>query len=793
MSKIIISAQITIKSVFDGEQGDSGYTIHLTNNNMNFPADYKGEIKSEIVDFCDIEVYQGFNSVPFVIGQIEQPQGLSIQTESQRIIITALKGSSLSPQGTIFIPILINGVSFQSTISWIKLNNGVTKEDINEELTEIKDSVTELSSIVDKNTQSIKDKISRTEYITVQKPDGTEVEKTVINALTESIQDVNSITNTVSELSTTVNENYTELTEKVSEQKQTSDGFYQGVKESYLKSINGAINILKESNIEQTESSGTNLIAEYLLYENIMPNRTYTIIFFGSINSGQYFNVKYGNTDLCNINTNEDQETLYMSVFETPSNINEVSKLFIYNSPAGTATQGKIAWACLFDREISDTSENIGQWVSPPQEYEISSYELGTTIQQTSENITLTALQSDSMTDIIDSRLEISSDQIESNVRKYINNRPIKYIRDYLDGSNIDPHDKWIGCKVYSGGEVISNHEFAVNENGEFIDENGNVITTDEDKVRILTLNTDVQQFDSTSADLSTYINNPLMFQETNSSETPIEEKNNYIIKSADIESTDPESGEIVYASNLHYIEIEFENIQYFIDYIEIYHLYDDNDPYQFNHYLEISEDGEEWESLFDSDLSTSYTEEASGRTYYISSNAMNNQISSIKQTAESIVSSVSGKFVTQDEYNTDVVEVLKSVLVQTADGWKMSFDRIINNPEQQELVKKWIDFKDGSIVFGDEKNPVSLTLKNDRLSFNCKQIIMDEDTQEEIEKSVEVAYIDDNGFNINEGHIKDKLIVEDELNVLTGGILRLGNFAFKPRKNNNLSFGIFN
>lgn len=76
--------------------------------------------------------------------------------------------------------------------------------------------------------------------------------------------------------------------------------------------------------------------------------------------------------------------------------------------------------------------------------------------------------------------------------------------------------------------------------------------------------------------------------------------------------------------------------------------------------------------------------------------------------------------------------------------------------------MKKHIRFLDGEIIIGIEGNPLTLKMKNDRISF--------------LENENEVAYISNRRMYINDAEILSSLI--------------LGNFAFSPRENGNLSFG---
>lgn len=81
---------------------------------------------------------------------------------------------------------------------------------------------------------------------------------------------------------------------------------------------------------------------------------------------------------------------------------------------------------------------------------------------------------------------------------------------------------------------------------------------------------------------------------------------------------------------------------------------------------------------------------------------------------------------------------------------------------QQFDEIKKYIRFVDGNIELGESTSPIKLLIENDKISF--------------IENGSTVAYISNNTLNITDGTFFTTL--------------RIGNFAFSPRANGNLSFG---
>jgi hypothetical protein len=112
----------------------------------------------------------------------------------------------------------------------------------------------------------------------------------------------------------------------------------------------------------------------------------------------------------------------------------------------------------------------------------------------------------------------------------------------------------------------------------------------------------------------------------------------------------------------------------------------------------------------------------------------------------------------------------ISTTVSQTAKEINIKFDtvneRITNEngeiTKELEEINKYIRLVDGNIILGEEGNPLTTKIVNGRISFLYND-------------SVEVAYISDNKLYITNAEILESIII--------------GNFAFIPRKNGNLSF----
>lgn len=148
--------------------------------------------------------------------------------------------------------------------------------------------------------------------------------------------------------------------------------------------------------------------------------------------------------------------------------------------------------------------------------------------------------------------------------------------------------------------------------------------------------------------------------------------------------------------------------------------------------------------------------------------NTEQNLVASIHVSQQNILSTVSEQYYLKNETDSLVSEV-SSRLEQTAQGFEMQFNEfnadieaLSNGTDAEfELIRKYIRFVDGSILLGEEGNALELKISNDRISF--------------MQSGAEVAYFSDNKLYVTEGHFINSL--------------QLGDFAFIPRNNGNLSF----
>ena len=148
--------------------------------------------------------------------------------------------------------------------------------------------------------------------------------------------------------------------------------------------------------------------------------------------------------------------------------------------------------------------------------------------------------------------------------------------------------------------------------------------------------------------------------------------------------------------------------------------------------------------------------------------NLEQNFISDILQTEQNIQMMVAETIYLKDQTDAIVSEV-ESKLEQTASGFEMQFNQFSADLEavaagtdaEFEEIKKYIRFVDGQILLCEVGNELELQISNDRISF--------------LQEGAEVAY-----FSNRKLYVTDADIIHS---------LQLGNFAFMPRANGNISF----
>ena len=148
--------------------------------------------------------------------------------------------------------------------------------------------------------------------------------------------------------------------------------------------------------------------------------------------------------------------------------------------------------------------------------------------------------------------------------------------------------------------------------------------------------------------------------------------------------------------------------------------------------------------------------------------NLEQNLESSITKSAEDITAKVSESYSLKEDTEALVSEVSTQIGL-TKSSFDIQFTQVNADIEavaagtdaEFEEIRKYIRFVEGKILLGEVGNELELQIANDRISF--------------LQDGAEVAY-----FSNRKLYVTDTQILHS---------LQLGNFAFMPRANGNLSF----
>lgn len=148
--------------------------------------------------------------------------------------------------------------------------------------------------------------------------------------------------------------------------------------------------------------------------------------------------------------------------------------------------------------------------------------------------------------------------------------------------------------------------------------------------------------------------------------------------------------------------------------------------------------------------------------------NVEQNLESSIRQSEENIKATVAESYYLKAETDA-LVSSVSTTIEQTKESVEIQFNQfnadleaVANGTDAEfEEIRKYIRFVDGSILLGQVGNELELKISNDRISF--------------LQDDTEVAYFSDNKLYVTDGHFINAL--------------QIGDFAFIPRANGNLSF----
>lgn len=147
-----------------------------------------------------------------------------------------------------------------------------------------------------------------------------------------------------------------------------------------------------------------------------------------------------------------------------------------------------------------------------------------------------------------------------------------------------------------------------------------------------------------------------------------------------------------------------------------------------------------------------------------IATTALNSTDNSI----DAVLANLTENFSTKEEVDSIILS-LGNKFEQTSSGFEMKFEEMSINLDKEadvtqakfDEINKYIRFEGGKILLGQEGNELELRIANDKIVF--------------LQHNAEVAWFTNQILVVTDGYYKNSL--------------KIGNFAFIPRDNGNLSF----
>ena len=141
---------------------------------------------------------------------------------------------------------------------------------------------------------------------------------------------------------------------------------------------------------------------------------------------------------------------------------------------------------------------------------------------------------------------------------------------------------------------------------------------------------------------------------------------------------------------------------------------------------------------------------------------------SSLIKTETDITATVAEKYYLKEDTDA-LVSSVSTTIEQTANSFAIQFNQFSQDiasvaagtDAEFEEIRKYIRFVDGKILLGEVGNDLELEIANDRISF--------------LQDGAEVAYFSNRRMYITDAQVNHSL--------------QIGNFAFMPRANGNISF----
>lgn len=566
-------------------------------------------------------------------------------------------------------------------------------DDLKSDITSVKESVISVKLLVDQNTKTISQKASQSDITTaIDNYDGSTV-KTIRDQVSQHTTKIGGIESSVSDVQTQLTKKadgstVQTLTDRVTKAEQDASGFKQTVENTYAtknslsnyptttqmnsaieqkaNSITSTVQKYTDDSIKDIEIGAVNLFVQKNATKNSYVNSDGTFTSNDGWGYSDYINVSGFDNYIASGFTNlgmspatcfYDSNKTFISGVKSELQNSQNSKRKSLSIPEKAAYM-------IFSFQLSDISTlkiekgtHATSYSPSPLDVEDSisiieqkSDSIETRVKNNEGNIssltqearnfkievegkyaTKDELSQQSTT--LKSEFSQRADEIEMSVssKQDIGKTAIRYIRDWLDGSNKNSDNIWVECKVISQNLKDSSS-----------------INLAEGKIPVCK-NSSLESVLIT--DIGAYTDSRLLEDETDK----------YVKGTGQRQC----------------LQIDLGAVHYDIDYIQIWHYYKDNRI--FKHSLQVSEDGSSWVTIYDSNVSGGYKETSDGFIHVINSsyittnmtklnvtsNSLKGQLSNIDGRVTEVVADIDGirNIVTNDRTYAEGIEELLNKL----------------------------------------------------------------------------------------------------------------------------------
>lgn len=352
------------------------------------------------------------------------------------------------------------------------------------------------------------------------------------------------------------------------------------------------------------------------------------------------------------------------AISQTASNIKtEVSET--YETQANATSQYS-----AINQRAGDIETSVGNTQGELSKVKQTAEDVQTEVKDARGNSASLSIRVGEITSLIEtvdgnaSKAQQTADKIATEVyrKQDVSMSSIRYIRDWLKGSSVNTDNYWINCQAW----------------GENCNYAAGIIPTG---------------YSDFESPVSVPVTDPVYYTDENTLKD-----NNHVTNFTSI----PNDGK------WKCLQLDFEKIKQ-IEYITVWHYFAEERLY--NHKLQVSQDGETWVTLYDSEKQGTYKETSSGKSYVLNEEYVINGFSSISQDFESITHMV-GNTTSEIENWNGIVDELKKDTKDYKEGIsnieeelnKLTTEDIYNLQQAYSKIKEDLEEITSTVQSYDEK-----------------------------------------------------------------------------------------